>query len=362
MLDYTLSQRNVPPFGCKLYIMDLPKKLDAAIAAQKKHEKSLIQRANVVSVGCGYKFKDGKQTDEICLIVGVAEKLPVVSLSGADIIPQSVDGVTIDVVETGEFHSFQEFDPTKKYRPAIPGTSIGHKNITAGTFGCVVERNGAKLILSNNHVLANSNAATMGDAIYQPGPIDGGTSADRIGTLFDFVPIEFGGATDPSPPTCPFAKATASTANVVAKVFGRKHRLVAFNTDPLAITNKVDAALCLPDDETEITEEIVDLGKPIGIAEAALGMSVQKYGRTTKHTTGTILQVNVTVQVSYGPSGTATFVGQFMAGGMSAGGDSGSACLNTDRKLIGLLYAGSDVSTIFNPIQDVFELLGISLP
>ena len=120
------------------------------IAAQEKHQKSLIQRANVVSVGCGYKFKDGKQTDEICIIVGVAEKLPTVSLSAADIIPAAVDGVTIDVMETGEFKSLQEIDPTKKHRPAIPGTSIGHKNITAGTFGCVVERAGAKLILSNN--------------------------------------------------------------------------------------------------------------------------------------------------------------------------------------------------------------------
>ena len=332
------------------------------IAAQQKHQKSLIRRANVVSVGCGYKFKDGKRTDEVCIIVGVAEKLPQIGMLAADIIPASVDGVSIDVVETGQFKSLQELDPTKKHRPAIPGTSIGHKDITAGTFGCVVERSGAKLILSNNHVLANSNDARIGDAIYQPGPIDNGTSADKIGTLFDFVPIDFGGFTDPTPPSCPFAKGAAGTANVIAKIFRRKHRLVAFNTDPMAVTNKVDAALCLPDNDTDLTDEIVQIGKPVNISEGILGMNVQKYGRTTKYTTGSLLQVNVTVQVSYGPGKTATFVGQLMAGAMSAGGDSGSACLNMNKEVVGLLYAGSDNSTIFNPIQDVFEQLGVTLP
>jgi len=338
--------------------MDLQKILDA----QKKHEKSLIQKANVVSVGTGYKFKDGKQTDEICIIVGVADKLPVVSLSSADIIPSAVDGVAIDVIETGIVKTHQSVDPTKKHRPAMPGISIGHKNITAGTFGCVVERSGTKLILSNNHVLANSNDARIGDDIYQPGPIDGGTSSDKIGTLFDFVPIEFGGATDPTPPTCPIAKGTAGTANVMAKIFGRKHRLMAFNTDPLATTNKVDAALCLPDNEADIVEEIAQIGAPTGISVGTLGTDVQKFGRTTSYTTGSLIQINVTVQVSYGPGQIATFTGQLMAGAMSAGGDSGSACLDMNGNLVGLLYAGSDSTTIFNPIQDVFELLNITLP
>jgi len=350
------------------------------IAAQEKNQKSLIKRANVVSVGTGYKTKNGKLTDEICIVVGVSEKLPTTGLFAADIIPNSVDGITIDVIETGKFQSqqkssssSQEIDPTKKFRPAMPGISIGEKTITAGTFGCVVEKNGTKLILSNNHVLAAVNEAPIGSDIYQPGPIDGGTATDKIGTLFDFIPIDFGGGTeDPPPATCPIAKGTAGAANLVAKLFRRNHRLaklfrrnhrlMAVNTDPMAVTNRVDAALCLPDDGIEIIEEIIQIGKPTNTKEATLGMDVQKYGRTTKYTTGTLTQMNVTVQVSYGPGKVATFVGQIMAGGMSAGGDSGSACLNMDNELVGLLYAGSANSTIFNPIQDVFDQLSITLP
>jgi hypothetical protein len=56
--------------------------------------------------------------------------------------------------------------------------------------------------MSNNHVLANSNAAQPGDPIWQPGKYDGGGSADQIATLEQFIPIGFPGDTPPSPGGC----------------------------------------------------------------------------------------------------------------------------------------------------------------
>src|SRR3546814_3161512 len=52
-------------------------------------------------------------------------------------------------------------------RLARSGISIGHAAITAGTLGGLVRdrETGAVAILSNNHVLANSNQGTVGDAI-----------------------------------------------------------------------------------------------------------------------------------------------------------------------------------------------------
>lgn len=79
-------------------------------------------------------------------------------------------------------------------------------------------------------------------------------------------------------------------------------------------------------------------------------------------TTGTILQVDVTASVEYGAGKTATFVDQLMAGGMSAGGDSGSAILNERNEIVGLLFAGSANTTIINRIDNVFSLLQLSLP
>ena len=43
-------------------------------------------------------------------------------------------------------------------RPLLIGASVGHFNVTAGTIGAFVNRNGATSILSNNHVLANEGA------------------------------------------------------------------------------------------------------------------------------------------------------------------------------------------------------------
>ena len=72
------------------------------------------------------------------------------------------------------------------------GVSIGHPNIGAGTLGCLVEKGGNHYILSNNHVLANSNDATPGDPVIQPGQEEGGTSPeDNIAILEPYREIDF---------------------------------------------------------------------------------------------------------------------------------------------------------------------------
>ena len=84
-------------------------------------------------------------------------------------------------------------------------------------------------------------------------------------------------------------------------------------------------------------------------------------GRTTGLITGEIQQVDVTINVQYGEGQIAQFTDQLMAGAMSQGGDSGSAVLDESNHLVGLLFAGSDTTTIMNRIQNVFSALGVSL-
>lgn len=90
-------------------------------------------------------------------------------------------------------------------------------------------------------------------------------------------------------------------------------------------------------------------------------MAIKKSGRTTGLTTGEILQVDVTVNVQYGAGRIARFSDQLLAGAMSQGGDSGSAVLDNSNKLVGLLFAGSDTTTIINRMENVFSALGLSL-
>ncbi|MCB0294865.1 MAG: trypsin-like serine protease, partial [Calditrichaeota bacterium] len=128
------------------------------------------------------------------------------------------------------------------------------------------------------------------------------------------------------------------------------------------VDNLVDCAIAERVNPNDVVYEILGIGTISVVADATLNMAVKKSGRTTGFTTGTIQQIDVTVQVNYGSNQIATFVDQLMAGAMSQGGDSGSAVLNDQNQLIGLLYAGSDTSTIFNRIQNVFSALQVTLP
>ncbi len=319
-----------------------------------KVKKELFGKPNVVATGIGYKVSAGKRTEELSIICSVETKKKKQALSERELVPTAIQGITTDVYPTGLLYAFQ--DPTGRFRPAPGGVSVGHELITAGTLGCWVKKNDKLVILSNNHVLANSNDANIGDNILQPGPYDGGSVVnDLIATLSEFIPIEFSETVNP----CNFANGLASFLNSLAKLIGSKSRMKSIRTQ--AAENLVDCAIAEPIDPNDVKNEILNIGNVLGVEEGTLGMAVKKSGRTTGFTTGTIQQIDVTSQVSYGSNKVATFVDQLMAGAMSQGGDSGSAVLDDNNKIVGLLFAGSSNSTIINRIQNVFQLLNVTL-
>lgn len=330
--------------------------MDEVRAGLRGHSNKLFGRANVVATGAGYKVTAGKRTKELSVVCSVSRKLPLEALDAADRVPPEIDGVPTDVVETGIIRALAT--RTERQRPAPGGVSIGHRDITAGTLGCLVKKNGQVMILSNNHVLANSNDAQTCDPILQPGPIDGGKlPADLIAELHQFVPINFG---DPPPPSdCQFARGMIALLNAGCRVIGSRTRYSIHRIQ--AADNLVDAAVARPLNARDVSDDILEIGRIVGQGRGELGMALQKSGRTTGLTRGEITQVAVTVDVSYGAGRTARFTDQLMAGAMSQGGDSGSAVLDGDKRLVGLLFAGSDNSTIINRIEHVFSALGVTL-
>lgn len=296
--------------------------------------------------GITMKRVAGKKTTLPAIVFYVSRKLALRNLPVHNRIPQQInipweyapDGV-LEVVTDVQEVQFQAFQNVTRERPCPSGFSIGHVDITAGTLGCLVRDrlNDATVILSNNHILANSNEGAAGDPIVQPGPADGGSDpADRIATLTRFHPIDFSSGA----------------------------------------SNLIDAAIATPVDPADVAFEIKDIGVNIpvetrDITVDDLGQFVQKSGRTTEHTTGFIDTVNATVQVKYGVFQKATFVDQIIieqsAAGedIAAGGDSGSAVLDDNDRLIGLLFAGSEATdgqpstAIINPIKHVFRILNL---
>lgn len=279
---------------------------------------------NIIGVGIGEKSSGGELTDELCVTVFVMHKAGVDRIAPNALIPATLPGgVRTDVVETGEIVA----RPYRgRYRPCPSGVSIGHPRVTAGTFGCLVRRDNRLFILSNNHVLAAENSASIGDPIVQPGTYDGGrVPADVIGRLSAFVPIRFGGP--PNTVDCAIAQTSPRLVRRRNICFGRVSPLVA---------------------------------------SPSLNLLVKKAGRTTQCTQGRIVAINATLTVGFG-AGPAVFVNQIViqsltGASFSAGGDSGSLIMTRQgNRPVGLLFAGSATHTIANPIGRVLSSFGVSV-
>ncbi len=325
---------------------------------KEMHKEAILAKPNVVGIGLGYKVRGKHKTHELSVVALVRQKIPKAGLAPEALVPAQLDQVPTDVIEVGDLRALQA--RTDRWRPAPGGVSLGHYLVTAGTFGCVVhdQAAGNRLILSNNHVLANSNDAQIGDPIVQPGTVDGGrVETDTIAHLERFCPIEFSTA----PPTCSVATGVADVANWLARLVGSKHRFRVEQSDPTA-TNLVDAAVARPLNDSDILDKILEIGVIEGTKPATLGMSVRKSGRTTELTTGTITVLNATVSVGYGVGRVAQFENQIITSNMSQGGDSGSLLVAGDSlHAVGLLFAGSDQVTIHSPIEAVLQCLEVTL-
>jgi hypothetical protein len=280
---------------------------------------------NVQGVGIGYKVVHRIPTKERALQVYVNRKVHPRLLAPEDRIPEEVEGCPTDIVETGTFSIGRKFPPIyqRRLRPALAGVSIGHHEVSAGTFGALVRERGETYILSNNHVLANENEGKVGDPILQPGRFDGGRpDRDTIAQLADFVKLE------------------------------------------TEATNTVDAAVATPIVRDDVAPEVLHIGRVKGDAEPEIDMVVRKSGRTTRLTEGRISATDVTLRVMYS-DGFVVFTDQFLVsggrGGFSGPGDSGSLIVTADNKAVGLLFAGSPFTTVANRWSNVAKALKVKV-
>lgn len=322
----------------------------AALSAQEENQEQLLQKRNVVGVGTGYRIKNGKMTREVCVQVVVDRKLPLGSLAASDVVPEGLAGpgrttIRTDVLEL----TLEAQQDTARYRPVPAGISIGPESrVSAGTLGGWACDNvdDTTVLLSNNHVISNLDTMPVLRRIVQPGRFDGGVlPGDVIGTLKRDV-----------------------TVNTVANTPGA-----------VAPVSVADAAIGTID--VALDQDIRQLNVPAiyEIQAPALGMAVQKRGRTTTLTTnGTITTINLTTPITYRSRTRLgrvqnTFVITSTDGNLfSDAGDSGSLILTqTEGELagtfpvVGLLFGGGTNNagtpvTIANDINSVFGALNIT--
>jgi len=250
-------------------------------------------------------------------------------------IPGVLENVPVNVRVTGEIRALTatlappaggRIKLTGLIRPVPNGVSVGNNlECAAGTLGTGVTIGGQPYALSNNHVFARQNAAAIGEVIVQPGRFDSKpkcadkTPASQLGTLADFQAIDFAGG-----------------------------------------NNTFDAAVALPTTPLTCATPGGFYGSPgTTVTDASVGLPIQKVGRTSGLTTGSVALINATVTVGYGGGRVATFVNQVITTpGISKAGDSGSLIVTNDAAAnpVALLFAGTaDGTTVGNPIGPVLS-------
>ncbi len=296
-----------------------------AVVVRKKRRYQPAPGVNLVGLGIGEKRVSDRPTGELCVKVLVARKYPKGRISPGDRIPASIGGIPTDIEGVGYARKFQ-FPNQQRHRPVPGGVSGGLAFeavgfLYAGTLGLVVAdtKNRRTLYaLSNNHVLANENRAAVGAGVVQPATLDGGRAADRVASLARFVPLKFENA-----------------------------------------PNRMDAAIAQFTDGLAVDPAILGIGAPTGSGDPALNLLVRKSGRTTGITEGIVRAVQFDVFNVVYDQGLVrvddVMVIENVDGPFSRPGDSGSAIVDGQGRVVGLLFAGSTVVTFAIPIQRVLQ-------
>lgn len=298
---------------------------------------------NIQGLGMAERVTAGRRESELALKVYVERKLPMSKVENPvprELEVPGVDGkLATDVEEIGRV----ELEvATGRFRPAMPGCGLGHTEIEVGTFGCLVkkrpdpeidpeadeERDESLYVLSNSHVLANHGVCRVGDLVLQGGRYDGGREPDDVlCELAEWVPFEF---TDSGFP------------------------------------NLVDAAIARVLNPDEVSSAVRMIGVPPGYTKhVQRDMEVHKCGRTSDLTYGRVRDIDYRLQMSYkkpgGGTGRVGLSDQVLCTRYTAPGDSGSAVFSSGGFVVGLHFAGSSSTSVFNRIGHVLDALGVEL-
>ncbi len=74
-----------------------------ASEVQAKYASELMSKPHVVGVAVGYTSQKGVRSSNVGVIVMVDQKVPAAQLAPGDLVPKELEGVPVDVQETGGF-------------------------------------------------------------------------------------------------------------------------------------------------------------------------------------------------------------------------------------------------------------------
>jgi hypothetical protein len=289
--------------------------LEKARAARERFGARLLANPDVHGVGVGRRRRAGERTDEFAVVVHVLHKLPEGEIPPAHLVPRELRFVAEDGREHAVSTDVQErprptpehdarLDVRSRVRPVPGGMSAGFSGtLGAWVWDSVTEQ---AVALSNRHVFGS----VAGTQITQPSSDDGGSAPDDV------------------------------IASVVR-------------------AGSLDASIAAPLDPSVVSSSIAGHGAVPEVLDAAIGMRVQKTGRTTGLTHGVVELIDY----DSGHDGSHADLWIDGDGGdFSDGGDSGAVYLAADADaIVGLHWGGAGDDGVGHPIRAVFEELRVTL-
>lgn len=328
------------------------------LAIKDRAAAEFFKIPGVTGVGLGGRERDGRPTGELVIKVFVRQKRPAEELTPGETLPQQFEGIGVDVSVLGDTHlemsdpvplvspppsgspATSEYDTDdKRYRPlkgggrvqvALAGSGLG----TGGSLWRHTTDASKRYLLTNFHVVS----ATGGAA-----PVAGTT---RLGQ-----------PTNQSAPT-------KCCSDIVGTFAGGGRDTVR------------DAALVQLDPGTQYVAEVRGIGFITGTYDIdpttdlvlPTPYPVRKYGARTRLTGGTVESVNTT-HTTDGITRTNVIVVKPNPNELvpdtetlyfNDRGDSGSAIVNDDHKIVALHFAGDDTTPHVHkglelPIKDIVQ-------
>jgi len=334
-VSITGGSTQVPTFGSTQFIAAVTGNLNMAVTWQVNGVTGGGPQSGVISTTGLFKAPNSVPVLTSGNNSGQTSQVVVTAISQADM--TAMDSVLVTIVPPqqnaqGASSPLGVSGGNAKDSSTVSGQTL----CCGGTLGALVSRGSNLYILSNNHAVARSDSAAVGDPIVQPGLIDNNCATPlTVATLSQFFNMETG----PTP--------------------------------------KIDAALALINTgAVDTAGTIVQLGGTAsnppangpphagsGVAPT-IGRTVAKSGRSTGLTCSSIFSIQANINVTYqkgcgtGSTFNVAFTNQVDVtnNGFSAEGDSGSLIVTQDTAdPVALLFAGSGSDTVGNPISDVLN-------
>lgn len=297
--------------------------------AKARYGDELLSLPNVHGIGIGYRQVDGVRTGELAIVVHVHHKLAREQLAPDTVVPARLsffsrqEGKEVTVLTDVR----QAVSPTPevacrpcaanfgaRVRPVPGGYSVGLYNEPGGTLGGWMwdEVEDQVVLISNHHVLGG----VQGNVVIQPSIGDGGASP--------------------------------------ADDFARVVRQGTF-----------DVSVARPVDGDDVASEIeCSTGAVFEVAEATVGMEIEKVGQTTGLTCGLVELIDYD-SGHYGSRADLWIDGD--GSNFSEGGDSGSLYVEKShpegsawKRVIGIHWGGSGDDGVGHPMQAITSDVGVT--